>query len=293
MPPSYLATVSCCFQLSEYLSGLSRQQLFKEYGHPVIDATFEYWTPNQQNLLISHTVIFAHAAVIARSYKPGTKIDHSEVKPYEYDGTLKVFLKSFLGAFLEPFYNTGIPAPAPPFGSFMGITCYSYDPEQPSAENLRYFDLTTTFYDAGSREEAPYTTYSLRIFIPLLLQWAKTRTPQPNSTLAIEGSVVGIVELGSMEAPAPDSRVAVLLEAIAFIPTTRSGGNNPQQSPSTPSTPRTPRRRGELPHPGESRGESPINIWWILRWGIKWGIKWDIKWDIGWGIWWGIWWGIG
>ncbi|RPA73004.1 hypothetical protein BJ508DRAFT_314217 [Ascobolus immersus RN42] len=102
--------------------------------------------PSQNELLILRSVIYAHAGIVTREFKPGAGIDHPEKGPDVYDGTLRVLLRAmqvsvFPGSPMEKFYHS--------FASFMGITGHSYDSELASENNLRYFDLITTVYDRG------------------------------------------------------------------------------------------------------------------------------------------------
>ncbi|RPA81599.1 hypothetical protein BJ508DRAFT_306429 [Ascobolus immersus RN42] len=240
---------------------VTNRSINNEEGYPVITATLEYWAPSQNELLISRSVIYAHAGIITREFKPGAGIDHPEKGPDVYDGTLRVLLRAmqvsvFPGSPMDKFYHSRIPLPSPPFGSFKGITGHSYDPEIVSENNLRYFDLRTTVYDRGSSDNSSYTTFSVRVFIPLTPRWTTTRTPSPNFSLAIQGPIVGIVQLGSKEMP--DDRLAIMLDGLAFIPTTRGGGTDAGSAPQvTPQTPRTPRRRGWLAPPDSGSSSVP------------------------------------
>ncbi|RPA86941.1 hypothetical protein BJ508DRAFT_321505 [Ascobolus immersus RN42] len=283
MPPSYLANLSGCFQLIECLSGMGQRQLFKilippeldqEYegvvtnrvvdghsGHPVIAGTMEYYAPSQQELLLAGSVVFLHAGFIDRgAYPPGAGIagpSGTAVPSQPIDGLIKLHIKCFRASVFpgnpdDVFYATRLPEPIPPFANFVGLTGHSYDPQPATEYNLRYFDVRTTVYDQGAPGTETFTSFTIRVFIPIGPRWARTTAPQPNSTVQICGKIIGVVPASP---PTNDNKLAVLLDGLAFVNAARAGNGGRTDPPSSQGgvPPSTPRRRGWM-----TRGALPV-----------------------------------
>ncbi|RPA80101.1 hypothetical protein BJ508DRAFT_415587 [Ascobolus immersus RN42] len=267
MPPTFMATITGALQLDENISpSLGFRQQFKTTLPPAhdlaihgvsdgsispINTQIEHYATSQAAMLIVDSVVHINGSFVVR-----------QVAEPDCSGGLRLDIRTFRaddfpGNPDDPTYMDRIPSPEPPFVTVIGLAGHGTTPSPFDDNYRRYFDLRTSVFDALAPAPSRTTTFTVRCFIPSTQRWSNFVMPQPNSTVSVYGTIVGLV-LADPSDTTSVSLLAISVDTIAYLGTGRPErpANGAQSPASSSGPPTTPRKRRWIDRPGSQSGSS-------------------------------------